>query len=44
MSIDGLIDKEIVIHIHNGISLSHKKEYIWVSSNEADEPGIYYTE
>ena len=44
MSIDRLMDKEIVIHIHNGILLSHKKEYIWVSSNEADEPRIYYTE
>ena len=35
MSIVRLMDKEIVIHIHNGILLSHKKEYIWVSSNEA---------
>ena len=31
-------------HIHNGILLSHKKEYIWVSSNEVDEPRAYYTE
>ena len=34
----------IVIHIHNGIWLSHKKECIWVSSNEVDEPKTYYTE
>ena len=27
-----------------GISLSHKKEYIWVSPNEMDELGAYYTE
>ena len=24
--------------------LSHKKEHIWVSSNEVDEPRAYYTE
>ena len=24
--------------------LSHKKEHIWVNSNEVDEPGAYYTE
>ena len=29
---------------HNGILLSYKKEFIWVSSNEVDEPGAYYTE
>ena len=28
----------------NGILLSYKKECIWVSSNEVDEPGAYYTE
>ena len=26
-----------------GISLSHKKEYIWVSPNEVDEPQADYT-
>ena len=36
--------KEAVVHIHNGILLSHKKEYNWVSSNEVDEPRAYYTE
>ena len=38
------MDKEVVVYIHNGILLSHKKEHIWISSNEVDEPGIYYTE
>ena len=28
----------------DGILLSHKKEHIWVSSNEVDEPRAYYTE
>ena len=32
-----------MVHIHNGILLS-KKEHIWVSSNEVDEPGAYYRE
>ena len=38
------MDKEVVVHIHNGILLSHKKECIWVSSDEMDEPRTYYTE
>ena len=33
-----------MVHIHNGILLSHKKECIWVCSNEGDEPRAYYTE
>ena len=86
MSIDRWRDKEVVVHIHNGIFssvhslsrirlfatpwiaarqdslsitisqsslrlmsingilLSHKKDCIWVSSNEVDEPRSYYTE
>ena len=32
------------VYIHNGILLSHKKECLWVSSNEVDEPRISYTE
>ena len=28
------MDKEAVVHIHHGILLSHKKEFIWISSNE----------
>ena len=38
------MDKEGVVYIHNGILLSYKKEHIWVSSNEVDETGAYYTE
>ena len=44
MSIDRWIDKEIVVPKHNGIFLSHKKEHIWLSCNEVDEPRLYYTE
>ena len=43
MSIDKWMDKEDWIHIYNGILLSHKKEHIWVGSNEVDEPRVYYT-
>ena len=32
------MDKEAVVHVYNGILLSHKKEWIWVSSSEVDEP------
>ena len=38
------MDKEVVLHTHNEILLSFYKECIWVSSNEVDEPGAYYTE
>ena len=44
MPIDSWMDKEVVVHIHSGILLSHKKEHIWVSSNEVDEPRTYYSE
>ena len=44
MSIDRWMNKEVVVHIHNGILLSHKKEHIWVSSDEVDEPRTYKTE
>ena len=44
MSIKGWMDKEVVVHIYNGILFSHKKEHIWVGSNEVDEPRTYYTE
>ena len=37
-------DKEVVVHILNAMLLSHKKEHIWVSSNDVDEPRTYYTE
>ena len=38
------MDKEVVVHIHNVILLSYKKEPFRVSSNEVDEIGAYYTE
>ena len=39
------MDKELwYTYIHNGILFSYKKEHIWVSSNELDEPRAYYTE
>ena len=44
MSINRWMDKEAVVHIYNVIVLSHKKEHIWVSSKEVDEPRAYYTE
>ena len=44
MSIDRWMDKEVSVHISNGILLSHYKECIWVSSNEVDESRFYYTE
>ena len=42
MSIGEWMDKEVMIHINNGILLSYKKEHIWVSSDEVDEPRAYY--
>ena len=44
MSISRWMDKKGVVHIHNGVLLSHIKEYIWICSNEADETGADYTE
>ena len=34
------MDKEVVVHIHNGILLSHKNECLRVSSNDVDKPII----
>ena len=31
------MNKEIVVHIYNEKLLTHKKEHIWVRSNEMDE-------
>ena len=36
--------KNFVLQIHNEILLNYKKEFIWLSSNEVDETGAYYTE
>ena len=44
MFIDRWMDTEIVVRIYNGILLSYKKECIWVSPNEVDEPRAYYAE
>ena len=44
MSIGRWIDKEVVVHIYDGISLIYEKECIWVSSNEVDEPRGYHIE
>ena len=43
MFISRRMDEKAVVHMHNGILLSLKK-YIWISSNEVDETGAYYTE
>ena len=37
MPIDKWMDKEVVVHIHNGRLLRLKKECIWISSNEVDK-------
>ena len=44
MSLAGWMYKAAVAYKYNGILISHKKEHIWVSSNEVDEPRAYYTE
>ena len=38
------MDKETVLQMYSGILLSHKKEHIWVSSNEINEPKACYVE
>ena len=44
MPIDRQMDKEDVIHIHNGILLSHKKERNWVICRHMDGPRDCHTE
>ena len=44
MSIDRGVGENGVVHTHNGILLGPKKEWIWVSSSEVDEPRARYTE
>ena len=39
-----LADEWIWTLLYNGVLISYKKEHIWVSSNEVDEPGAYHTE
>ena len=43
MSTDRWMDK-VAAHILDGILLSHKKEHIWVTSNEVDGPRTDYKE
>ena len=38
------MDKKFVVHIHNWILLSYKKQLIWVRFTEVDETGAYDTE
>ena len=38
------MNKKAMSHIQNGVLLSYLKECIWISSNEVDETGAYYTE
>ena len=44
MSIDRWMEREAVVHIYNGIFLSHKKDFTWISSKEVDDPRAFYTE
>ena len=37
------MDKDVV-HIYNGILLSHKKEQNWIICSDADEPRVCHTE
>ena len=43
MDKEAVVCIEAVVHIYNGILLSHNKECTWVSLNEVDEPRAYYT-
>ena len=44
VSINREMDKEEVVHIYNGILLSHKKERNWVICRDVDGPRDFYTE
>ena len=44
MPIDRRMDKEDVVHIYNGISLSHKKEQNWVICRDMDVSRDCHTE
>ena len=43
MSINRWMDTEDVVHIYNGIVLSHKKEQNWVICSDVDEPRVCHT-
>ena len=38
------MDKEPAVYIYNKILLSHKKEQVWISSSDVNEPRAWYTE
>ena len=38
------MDKEDVVHVYNGILLSHKKEWNRVVCSDVDGPGVCHTE
>ena len=38
------MNKEDVAHIYNGILLSHKKKWNWVTCSEVDGPRVCHTE
>ena len=44
MPIDRWMDKEDVVHIYNGILLSHRKEQNWVICRDVDGSRDCYTE
>ena len=44
MSCDRWVDKEDVVHIHNGILLSHKNEKYWVICRGMDRASVSHTE
>ena len=44
MPINRWMDKEEVVHIYNGILLSHKKERNWIICRDVDGPRVCHTE
>jgi len=44
MFINRWMDQEVVVHIHNGILLSHEKEQNWVVCSDVDEPRVCNSE
>ena len=44
MPINRWMDKEVVVHIYNGILLSHKKEWNWVICRDVDGSRDSHTE
>ena len=44
MPVDRRMDKEVVVHIYNGVLLSHKKERNWVICRDVDGSRDCHTE